>query len=432
MVQSTATYLRRRLDELEAEFGARSLRAHPRALARGPAATRAAAREHRALTERLAGLPLPPRTPDAPAPTTSAAPDEAEVRRAAAVSELEAALRKQALAEQGLTHVQRAGLALAEIEGEHRPEEIARVLELARALDEQAAARQRDAEAEAAGQRQAEARAALREAELSLLGAADQDRARVRAWAAEQIAAAGASDELAAAIGRVRDEMLRRIDDEEAAAAPTAEAGARRALQAYASAALDAGAQVEGALVDFVRSGRLNFTRLVDSLIADLARLAIRQAILGPLAQALGGVFGGGGGGGVPPIAGYGGGHYRGGGVVAHAGGVVGRIARQRQLPAWLWDGAPRLHAGGRVGPGEVPAILQRGETVLPRGVQPGPREVRVEVRNESSQPVRARQADARVDAGRLVIGVVLEDVGRGGPLAGALEGTYGLRRRVS
>jgi hypothetical protein len=38
--------------------------------------------------------------------------------------------------------------------------------------------------------------------------------------------------------------------------------------------------------------------------------------------------------------------------------------------PAALFSGAMRYHSGGVVGlsPGEVPAILQRGETVIPVG----------------------------------------------------------------
>lgn len=58
----------------------------------------------------------------------------------------------------------------------------------------------------------------------------------------------------------------------------------------------------EDALVEFVTTGKLSFSSLIDSIMADLARLAIRQAITGPLADALqlnGGGGGGGGGGGV-------------------------------------------------------------------------------------------------------------------------------------
>lgn len=80
--------------------------------------------------------------------------------------------------------------------------------------------------------------------------------------------------------------------------------GAKQAFQEYADNASDLASQannlvsdafggMEDALAQFVQTGKLDFSELIDSMIADLARLALRQAILGPLAQALGGVFGG-------------------------------------------------------------------------------------------------------------------------------------------
>jgi lambda family phage tail tape measure protein len=48
---------------------------------------------------------------------------------------------------------------------------------------------------------------------------------------------------------------------------------------------------MEDALVGFVQTGKLDFSTLVDSMIADLMQLSIRMAVLGPLAQALSGGF---------------------------------------------------------------------------------------------------------------------------------------------
>jgi lambda family phage tail tape measure protein len=53
----------------------------------------------------------------------------------------------------------------------------------------------------------------------------------------------------------------------------------------------------EDALIDLTTKGKLSFRDLADSIIADIARIAIRQSITGPLAGLLSGVFGGGGGG---------------------------------------------------------------------------------------------------------------------------------------
>ena len=54
---------------------------------------------------------------------------------------------------------------------------------------------------------------------------------------------------------------------------------------------------------------------------------------------------------------------------IFHDGGVVGSASSNRAVPAALFNSAPRYHSGGPVlAPDEVPAILQTGEYVLPRG----------------------------------------------------------------
>jgi hypothetical protein len=59
---------------------------------------------------------------------------------------------------------------------------------------------------------------------------------------------------------------------------------------------------------------------------------------------------------------------------VFHDGGVVGAGGVSRAVSPGMFAGAVRYHEGGIAGlmPGEVPAILQAGETVLPKGTQPG------------------------------------------------------------
>ncbi|MDL2315657.1 tape measure protein [Desulfovibrio sp. OttesenSCG-928-A18] len=91
-------------------------------------------------------------------------------------------------------------------------------------------------------------------------------------------------------------------------ASRTAADGMARAFKDYALDAMDAAKNMEDlvgstfsgmedALVNFVTRGKLSFTELANSIIADLARIAIRQGITGPLASglssALGGLFGG-------------------------------------------------------------------------------------------------------------------------------------------
>jgi hypothetical protein len=112
------------------------------------------------------------------------------------------------------------------------------------------------------------------------------------------------------------------------------------------------------AVAEFVRTGKVNFAALISSMLADLARLAVQQAVLAPLAKLLGGLLGGSGGGIGSILA-----------SIFHDGGVAGGASPMRPIPALAFAGAPRLHGGGAVGlgPDEVPAILQRGERVLNR-----------------------------------------------------------------
>lgn len=110
------------------------------------------------------------------------------------------------------------------------------------------------------------------------------------------------------------------------------EAGAERALKEYADAATDAGRNVEtalssalssseDALVEFVTTGKASFSDLADSILADMARLAIRQSITGPLSGWLGSLFGGG----TAVAANALGGIYSGAGISAYSGRVVDR-----------------------------------------------------------------------------------------------------------
>jgi len=155
-------------------------------------------------------------------------------------------------------------------------------------------------------------------------------------------------------------------------------------LQGYAGRAMETGRQIGDALVSafrgaedslltLVTKGKVDFRDLANSILEDITRIALRSAVLGPLANWLGGALGGIGGG----LGGGLGGSLT--AAVAHSGGVIGVSALpQREVPAMAFADAPRLHTGGMVGlrpgsdvaglrPDEVPAILQRGERVLSR-----------------------------------------------------------------
>jgi hypothetical protein len=195
--------------------------------------------------------------------------------------------------------------------------------------------------------------------------------------------------------------------------AATGWAQVTKSLADYAKGAMDWGkglgetltsafSSAESAFRQFVTTGKFDFKSLVSSILADLATLAFKNAVLGPLASALSGIFGGG---------------IFGGGAAAaanpmvnasiwHTGGMVGAGAPMRAVPVTAFAGAPRLHTGGWAGlrPDEVPAILQRGERVLNRreaagygrGAGTG---VTVNIDARGAQMGVAEQIDARLRA---------------------------------
>lgn len=146
--------------------------------------------------------------------------------------------------------------------------------------------------------------------------------------------------------------------------------GVTRALRGYVDAATDSAKAaeqatalafktMEDALVSFVTTGKFEFASFANSILADITRIAVRQAILAPLANLLSGgsesgdLFGGLG----QIFAG-----------VFHEGGIVGRnTTPARGVDAAVFLTAPRYHTGGFAGlaPDEMPAILRRSEAVL-------------------------------------------------------------------
>lgn len=151
----------------------------------------------------------------------------------------------------------------------------------------------------------------------------------------------------------------------------------------------------ENAVGEFVTSGRLEFRDLVTAMIADLARLAARRFLLGPIANALSGALGGAGG----LFA-----------DVLHAGGMVGAPGPGRMVPAMAFAGAPRIHSGGWAGlrPDEVPAILQRGERVLSRREaagygQTGAPTINITIMARDAESFRQSRSQVAADIARAV-----------------------------
>lgn len=78
-----------------------------------------------------------------------------------------------------------------------------------------------------------------------------------------------------------------------------------------------------------------------------------------------------------------------------HTGGIAGSGNASRLVPAYAFAAAPRYHAGGIAGlaPDEVPAVLQRGERVLPRGAGGGPSGQQVTIHSTQHYTIQALDA---------------------------------------
>jgi hypothetical protein len=97
-----------------------------------------------------------------------------------------------------------------------------------------------------------------------------------------------------------------------------------------------------------------------------------------------------------------------------HAGGVVGSGGKKRHVPALAFAGAPRLHSG--FSPDEFPAILQRGERVVPRGGGSVATAPTIIINNQTGQRMKLER-EPMYDGKQWVIKVVAENIQRGGTL---------------
>lgn len=176
--------------------------------------------------------------------------------------------------------------------------------------------------------------------------------------------------------------------------------------EAYKGVVTNAFGGMEDVIVTACQTGKLSFRDMVNSMIADLMRLMVRQSITGPLASALGQGIGNlfavpngynftarmnGFSSANPAVDLYAG--------MLHGGGMAGSSSGPKRLvPSSLFADAPRFHSGtGFVKPGEFPAILKAGERVLnpaeTRDYQRrrGEPTVNVNIVNSTGQPAETR-----------------------------------------
>ncbi len=190
---------------------------------------------------------------------------------------------------------------------------------------------------------------------------------------------------------------------------------------------------MDRALTDFVFGGKTSFSDLINHMIREFARLLVFQPALDSLAGFIGGLFGGGGRGfrgpgGLLPTGPSGYPSLHGGGIAGQLGGVRRRVAPE------IFAAAPRLHGGGIAGD-EVPTLLRKGEGVFtPEQMQAlgGMAAPRIEIRFENrGTPQREVSRDVPLDGRGIVIGLLVDDLERRGPVSRGLESRYGLRPRA-
>ena len=374
--------------------------------------------------------------------------EEARDRAGATVAELEA--ERAAL---GQTDRQRfISQALRRLSAEATEAQRAEVRALAGALhDEQRAIEARNEAEREANRLRAEGEALterLRTAQEAYADEIERLRELLDAGAIDQETFGRASEE---AYGRMlrssrewSDGVRRAIRDyldDATDAAKTFEQATTRALKAS-----------EDAFVEWAMTGKFSAKDLFNTIAEEALRAAYRMAVVAPLNNILGSIFGAIGGSifggtvattssGTPMIGDFP--VSSGPTAFAHGGGVIGRDAfPTRMVDPRAFDGASRYHRGGIVG-GERPIVVRDGEGVFTpgqmRSLAPVPDArpvVNVAVNVRNTAPGARASADVRREpGGDLTLDIMIEQIeggmarhiGRGEGLAPTLERRYGL-----
>ena len=233
-------------------------------------------------------------------------------------------------------------------------------------------------------------------------------------------------------IEQVYDNMVKKADETALATSKKMEDGFKRSfiglkkevddLATLAeSTVINAFHSMEDTLVSFVTTGKMNISDLVNSIVQDFAKLAMRQAVTQPLMASLSAYMGFG---------------------AAHTGGIVGAdtLKTTYASPA-VFSGAPKFHKGGIVGD-EVPIIAKRGEGVFTKEQMKalgdgGGTEVNVNVNvvNNAASEVKTSVSKTNLGNGDFSLDVVIEkiegaigkNISKGEGLSPLLEQRYGL-----
>lgn len=216
-------------------------------------------------------------------------------------------------------------------------------------------------------------------------------------------------------------------------------ASARNALEFTSNSITNSFKGMEDALVSFVRTGKADFSSLVDSMISDLVRLSLRQAVLGPIANLLSSFIGGAatsalGGATTPAVAtafpvslatgGYtgDGGKYQPAGIVHKGEYVLNQEATQR-LGVGLLDRLNRGYVNGGLVGGAATSGLSGSN-------------ININIKNEAGADgyqatARAVQNEGGIDVEVLVRKAIASDLRNNGALSQQFSSTFGLRRSM-
>jgi tape measure domain-containing protein len=155
-------------------------------------------------------------------------------------------------------------------------------------------------------------------------------------------------------------------------------------------------------LIDGTESAGEAFKKMTAGILSDIAKIIMQRTIAEPLAGAV-----------MQGIGSIAGAYF--GAPVAHTGGLVGATAFSSKLvDSSVFNNAPRLHSGLK--PDEFPAILQRGEEVIPKGGRGGgtvlnmPITVNVDGRKGGSQEDNQKMG---AEIARQIEGLVDERIAR-------------------
>lgn len=263
--------------------------------------------------------------------------------------------------------------------------------------------------------------------ETGLVGKSANERARLTAIRAidnevalKSIAMTNDQREELRRLADVMSERLLAAYDRAAEAREKWQTGAQNALAKYKDELADvakftedaltrAFKGMEDALVNFVKTGKLDFKSLADSIVTDLIRIQVQQSIMKPIAEAggLGGLMGG-----IGKLFGLSDSSAKNGGGSGDSVWMPSPEAPSFAGGGYTGGGS---RSGGLDGQGGFMAMLHPQETVIDhaRGGGSGAPNVAVNIINQSGQPVTGKQQGGpQFDGSNWVISVVMEAAG--------------------